>query len=114
MNQLTRQQILQQISAIPTMERGKLSAYTFKDRSPRVIPHLKLQTWEHGKNQTRFVPPEEVAAVQAALDGYAQYQQLTRDYADLVIAETRQSIAGSKKNQSRPGFSSRKKRKSNA
>ena len=115
MNQLTRQQILQQIAAIPAMERGKLSAYTFKDRSPRAIPHLKLQTWEQGKNHTRFVPPEEVPAVQAALEGYAHYQQLTREYADLVIAETRQTIAGSKKkNQSHPGSSSPKKRKSNA
>jgi hypothetical protein len=112
MNELTRQQILQEIAAIPAMERGKLSAYTFKNRSPRAIPHLKLQTWEQGKNHTRFVPPEEVPAVQAALEGYAQYQQLTREYADLVIAETRQSIAGSKKNQSRPKSSSPKKRKS--
>ena len=113
MNKPTRQQILQQIAAIPAMERGKLSAYTFKDRSPRALPHQKLQTWENGKNRTRFVPEDEVPAVQAALEGYAQYQELTREYANLVIAETRQNIAGSKKKQSRPTFSSPKKRKSN-
>src|SRR5687767_1136063 len=96
-----KQQILQQIAAIPAMERGKLSAYSFRDRSPRAIPHQKLQRWEDGKNRTRFVPADEVPAVQAALAGYAQYQQLTREYADVVIAETRQNIAASKKN-SRP------------
>jgi hypothetical protein len=114
MSTLTRQQILQQIAAIPAMERGKLSAYTFKDRSPRAIPHQKLQTWEEGKNHTRFVPENEIPAVQAALEGYAQYQELTREYADLVIGETRQNIAGSKKNQSRRRSSSPKKRKSSA
>lgn len=102
MKKLTRQQILQQIAAIPAMERGKLSAYTFHDRSPRAIAHQKLQTWEQGKNHTRFVSPEELPAVQAALEGFAQYQQLTRAYADLVIAETRQNIAGLKKNRPRP------------
>jgi len=102
MSKLTRQEILQQIAAIPAMERGKLSPYTFKDRSPRAIPHQKLQTWEDGKNHTRFVPEDELPAVQAALEGYAQYQELTRDYADLVVGETRQNIAGSKKNNPAP------------
>jgi hypothetical protein len=114
MSKLSRQQILQQIAAIPAMERGKLSAYTYKDRSPRAIPHQKLQAWEDGKNHTRFVPEDEVPAVQAALEGYAQYQELTREYADLVITKTRQNIPGSKRNQSRPRSSSPKKRKSNA
>ena len=97
MSKLTRQQILQQIAAIPAMERGKLSAYTYKDRSPRAIPHQKLQAWEDGKNHTRFVAEDEVPAVQAALDGYAQYQELTREYADLVIAESRKKTSWAQK-----------------
>jgi hypothetical protein len=40
--------------------------------------------------------------VKAALAGYAQYEQLTEQYAQLVIAETRQGIAASKKSQSPP------------
>ncbi len=39
----TRQQVLQQISEIPAMERGKLSAYSFKDRPGRAGPYHKLQ-----------------------------------------------------------------------
>jgi hypothetical protein len=102
MNKATRQQILQQIAAIPSMERGKLSANAFKDRSPRAIPHQKLQSWEDGKSRTRFVPADEVPAVQGAFEGYARYRALTREYADLVITEIRQNIASSKKTNSAP------------
>ena len=101
-----KQQILQRIAAIPTMERGKLSAYSFKDRSGHPGPYHKLQRWQDGKNHTRYVPVDELPAVQAALAGYAQYQELTRQYAELVIAETRQQIAASKKKPKSPPASS--------
>jgi hypothetical protein len=111
MNSPTKQQVLQQISAIPAMERGKLSAYSFKDRPGHTGPYHKIQHWEEGKNRTRYVSAEELGDVEAALAGYAQYQELTRQYADLVIAETRQNIA-SKKKSSRPKSGSPRKRKS--
>lgn len=114
MSQPDKQQILRQIAAIAAMERGKLSAYSFEDRPGIAGPYHRLQRWENGKNHTRHVPAEEVPAVQAALAGYAQYQQLTEQYADLVVAQTRQNIADSKKNLARPNSSSPKKRKSNS
>jgi hypothetical protein len=113
MNQSNKNRILQQIAAIPAMERGKLSDYTFKERSSQSGPYHKLQHWREGKNHTRYVRAEEVPAVQAALDGYAQYCQLSQEYADLVIEETRQNIAGSKKNNSHRKSSWPKKKKSN-
>ena len=109
----TKQQLLQQIAAIPAMERGKLCAYSFKERSNTVGPYHKLQHWENGKNKTRYVPSDEVPAVESALAGFAQYRQLTEAYADLVIAETRQARSSKKKNQSRPRSSWPKTRKSN-
>lgn len=112
MNPSTKQQLLQQIAAIPAMERGKLSAYSFKDRPGQSGPYHKLQSWQDGKNHTRYVPAEELPAVQAALSGYEQFQQLTCQYADLVIAETRQNIAASKKKKSLLTSSSLKMRKS--
>ena len=112
MNPLTKQQMLEQISSIPAMERGTLSAYSFKDRSSHAGPYHKLQQWKQGKNHTRYVPADELPAVQAALAGYAQYERLPHQYADLVIAETRQNIA-SKKKTFRPKSASPKKRKSN-
>ena len=106
-----KQNILQQIADISTMERGKLSTYSFKDRPGANGPYHKLQQWQEGKNRTRYVPAEELPQVQAALAGYAQYQQLTAQYADAVIEETRKRIADSKKNSPRKS-SSPKKRKS--
>src|SRR6267154_778452 len=100
MNASNKQQILQTIASIANMERGKLSTYSFKERSGLAGPYHKLQTWEKGKNHTRYVPAEEVPAVKAALSGYAQFQQLTEEYANLVIDETRQAIAGLKKKRS--------------
>ena len=113
MNTPTKQQLLQQIAAIDAMERGKLSAYSFKERSGHTGPYYKLQSWQDGKNLTRYVPSDDLPALQAALDGYAHYQQLTQQYAELVIAQTRQNIAASKKKKT-PGTSSwRRMRKSN-
>src|SRR5262245_15457880 len=112
MNDAKKQDLLQQIAAIPAMERGKLCAYSFTDRPGAKGPYYKLQQWQEGKNQTRYISVEELPHIEAALKGYEQYQQLTAQYADLVIDETRKDIAKSKKN-SRRSFSSRNKRKSN-
>ena len=113
MNPSHKTRLLEQIAAIPSMERGKLSLYTFKDRSNTTGPHHKLQRWQDGKNHTRHVSADELPAVQSALAGYSQFRQLTEQYADLVIAETRQNIAGLKKKSSRPKSSSRRRKKSN-
>jgi hypothetical protein len=106
MNQTERTRILEAIAAIPAMERGKLSNHT-------AGPYHKLQRWQDGQNHTRHVSADELSAVQSALEGYVQYQQLTQQYADLVIEETRQKIAGAKKkNQFRSKSSSPRKKKS--
>jgi len=106
MNQSKKTQLLEQIAAIPAMERGKLSPHS----SGR---HQKLQCWQAGKNHTRHVAADELPAVASALAGYAQYRQLTEQYADLVIQETRQTIAvAKKKHRSRPQSASPRRKKS--
>jgi hypothetical protein len=114
MPNLEKNSLLQEIAAIHTMERGKLSTYTFKDRSKEAGPYHKLQRWENGKNVTRYVSPEELPQVEAALAGYEKFQRLTKDYSELVIGETRAAIAESKKNSSPRKSASRRKRKSNS
>lgn len=104
--------LLQAIAAIPAMEPGKLSTFAIPGRSEAAGPYHKLQHWRDGKNHTRHVSPGELAAVQAAVDGFDQYQRLTRQYADLVIAETRQQLAGVKKKTRLPTSSSPRMRKS--
>ena len=106
-----KQQLVQQILAISAMERGKLSDYSFKERPGPSGPYHKLQSWRDGKNHTRHVPAEELSDVRAALAGYEQFQKLTRQYADLVVAETRQNLAASKKKRVPPTSSPLKTRK---
>jgi hypothetical protein len=106
MNPSQKTQLLEQIAAIPAMERGKLSLHS----SGR---HQKLQCWEKGRNHTRHVAADELPAVENALAGYAQYRHLTEEYADLVIQETRHNIAAAKKkHRSRLPSSSPRRKKS--
>jgi len=113
MNRPDKTAILQQIATIDAMERGKLSAYTFKARPEGSGPYHKLQYWQDGKNHTRYVSEAELPAVEAAVAGHARYRQLTEQYADLIIAETRQNLAGLKKKPARRKSAWPRKRRSN-
>jgi hypothetical protein len=113
MNPPDKTRILQQIATIDAMERGKLSAYSFKERPEGSGPYHKLQYWRDGKNHTRYVSEAERPAVEAALAGHAKYRQLTDQYADLVIEETRQNIAGLKKKPARRKSAWPRKKRSN-
>lgn len=115
-NPPSKSDLLAQIAQIPLMERGKLSSYRFKDRSSQNEPYYKLQSWENGKNATRYIRPEQVPLLEEALAGHAQFQKLVDQYARLVITETRQQLAalGVKKKHRRPICSSPKNRKSSS
>lgn len=115
-NPPTKTELLAQIAQIPLMERGKLSTYRFKDRSSQREPYYKLQSWEKGKNATRYIRPEQVPLLEEALAGHAQFQELVDQYARLVIAETRQQLAalGVKKNRRRPICSLPKNKRSSS
>lgn len=109
--------LLVQIAHIPLMERGKLSTYAFKDRVHPTMPYYKLQCWEHGKNVTRYIRAEQVPLLEQALAGHAQFQALIEEYAQVVIARTREQLAavGAKKKNlpaRPPTFSWRRSRKS--
>jgi hypothetical protein len=101
--QKAAENLLAQIARIPTMERGKLSVM----RETPAGPVYKLQSWEKGRNLSRYVPPEEAPAVQRAIDGYARFKVLIEGYVDQVVQHTRAEIASaSKKKKPRPRFSS--------
>lgn len=109
---ITPQHLLAQIAAIQHMESGKLSTYVPPGRSPDAGPYYKLQSWSAGKNVTRHVRPEEVPAVQEALQGYTLFQKLTDQYAQLVIDKTRAELTRSIKKKIQP-YSRHSKPKSN-
>ncbi len=92
--ELSAQQLLQQITQIQHMERGKLCVM----RHGPAGPYFHLQSWEDGKNFNRYVARDQLPAVRQALEGYQKFQQLTEQYAAQIIAQTRAELAGSKKN----------------
>jgi hypothetical protein len=100
--------LIELISQISRMERGTISVL----RQGPKGPYYNHQCYENGRNISRYVPPEQVPELKEALAGYAQYRQLTDQYAELIIAQTRAALAGSKKKPSRPPSSSPKTRKS--
>lgn len=102
--------LLQQIAQIQSMERGKLSVI----KESASGPFYKLQARENGKNLTRYVPRQQVPAVQQALQGYKHFQALTQQYAQEVITQTRAAIAAGTKKKPSPRRSSwPKSKKSN-
>lgn len=101
------QSLLAQIAQIQTMERGKLSSL----RETSAGTAFKLQAWENGKNLSRYIPPDQVPAVQEAIGGYQRFQELTEQYAQLKIEETRAAITAGSKKKTRPRRSSSRKNK---
>ena len=81
----TPELILKRIAQIHRMERGKLCQI----RTGPTGPYYNHQTWEKGRNVVRYVPRQQVAALQLAIAGYQAYVKLTQAYADLVITQTR-------------------------
>ena len=104
-----RQEILQAMNAITRMERGKLCT---QSHGPGTPAFHKLQCWHQSKNQTRYVPAQEVAALQEALAGHERFQRLAQEFADLTIAMTRQESVECKKNsrRSRPNVTGKPRR----
>jgi hypothetical protein len=98
----TPQSILEQIAQIQLMMPGKLCVL----REGPKGPYYNLQSWEEGKNHACYVPQQKVEAVTEAIDGYQRFEQLTEQYAQLIIEKTRAKLAvGVKKKTRRPAKS---------
>ena len=104
-----RQEILQEMNTLTRMERGKLCAQARGRGHP---PFYKLQCWQQGKNHTRYVPAAEVATVQAALAGHAQFQALAEEFVEVTVNQTRRERAADAKKstrKSKPGATGKPK-----
>ena len=93
MNSTQSAQLLQQIAQIKRMERGKLTLMSEGSEGP----HYKLQAWENGRNVSRHVSRDQAELVQEAIQGYRTYQDLTQQYAQHVIDQTRAELAAQSK-----------------
>ena len=81
----TPQKLLQELASIPRMERGTLC----RMREGPHGPYFNHQTWENGRNVVRYVPREQVAALQEAIANYRRFLRLAQAYADAIIRQTR-------------------------
>ena len=105
------QSLLEQAAQISRLERGRLCVL----RAGPNGPYYNHQTWVDGKNVTRYVPAEQVPAVQEAIDGYARFQELVERHVEQKVRATRAELAGGvkkKRRKPRPGSSSPRTRKS--
>jgi hypothetical protein len=106
----TIQALLNEIVTLQRMERGKL---TILRQGPNG-PYYSHQSWENGKNVCRYVPAKDLPALKEAIGNYERFQEITQEYADEIVAQTRaERLQHTKKNFSRKSSSPRM-RKSNS
>ena len=74
--------LLEEMGKIQRMERGKVCKMKGRE-------HFNHQTWQNGRNNVRYVPREEVEDLQAAINGYARFNELARQYIDEIVRLTR-------------------------
>jgi len=114
---ITPQDLLEQILQITRMEHGSLCVI----RQGPNGPYYNLNSWENGANHSRYIPQEKLPEVRQAIDGYQKLQQLTEQYAQQVVEQTRSRLGiGVKKKPNpnpkrpRPKSASPRIRKSNS
>jgi hypothetical protein len=95
---ITPQTLLEQILQIRRMEHGSLSVIGHGPNGP----YHNLNSWEKGANHCRYVPRDKVPEVQQAIEGYEQYQQLTQQYGQQVVEQTRAELGIGVKKKPRP------------
>jgi hypothetical protein len=85
--------LLQQAAQIPHLERGKISVI----RQGPDGPYYNHQSRKEGKNVSRYVPRDQVPAVEQAIEGYEKFTGLIDQYVDQMVDKTRSEIAANSK-----------------
>src|SRR5438309_9235273 len=81
----TPESVLQDIAQIQRMDRGTLSVI----RQGPDGPYYNHQCYENRRNVSRYIPREQSADLQQAIEGYHRFQQLVEQYVQLVVERTR-------------------------
>jgi hypothetical protein len=97
---LSAQTLIEQILQIQRMEHGSLSII---GQGPNG-PYYNLNSWENGKNRCRYLSQDKVPEVQQAIEGYHKYQQLTEQYSQQIIEQTRAQLGIGVKKKPRPSL----------
>jgi len=100
--------LLNQIADIQRMEPGKLCVMG----QGKEGPYYNLQCRENGKPVSRYVPQAQVAMVAEHTENYRTFQTLVEQYAQGVIARTREERQAGQKKRLRRSSSACKAKKS--
>ena len=97
-------QILQAMTHLSAMEYGSLKAeYRPGADNTQRGPYYQHQVWEHGRNRSRRVPAPEAAQLQQAIANRQTAEQLSAQFIDLTVQQTRRAWQQkSKKSSSSP------------
>jgi hypothetical protein len=107
----TPELILQEIAQIQRLDRGTVSIL----REGPEGPYYNHQCYEKGRNVSRYVPAEQVAALKEAIAEYKRFQELINQYIELMVGKTRaERQAGVKKKTRLRSSSSLRIRKSSS
>ena len=93
------QDLLANMARIPVIIPGKLSQR--KDLSGR-INGWKLQRWNNGRNQTRYVPAEQVEKVREGTLGHQQFMALAEEYVEAKGQEALSALAAPPESKKKP------------
>jgi hypothetical protein len=105
----TPQSLLQEIAQIQHLDRGTVSVLRQGPRGP----YYNHQCYENGRNVSRYVPPEQVPDLKAAIAGYQRFRELIGQYVQLLVEKTRaERQADFKKKTPHPKSSRHKNKKS--
>ncbi len=84
------QDLLANMARIPMIIPGKLSER--RDPSGK-INGWKLQRWNNGRNQTRYIPSEQVEQVREGTLGCQQFMTLAKEYVEAKGEEALNALA---------------------
>ena len=83
------QDLLANMARIPVIIPGTLSK---RKDSKGKINGWKLQRWHNGRNQTRYVPAEQLETVREGTAGHEQFMALARQYAETKGQEALEAL----------------------
>jgi hypothetical protein len=85
-----RRALLEQMDQLPHLVNGTLTEQYFTRRrhgkTVRLGPYYKLQLWAAGKNQTRYVPADQVPRVREGIAHYHRFQDLCQEFVNISAA----------------------------
>jgi hypothetical protein len=98
----TLQSILQELAQIQRLDRGTVSVL----RQGPEGPYYNHQCYENGRNVSRYVPSEQVPDLKEAIANFHRFEQLMKQYVQLLVSQTRaERETGSKKKTPPPNSS---------